>query len=374
LAALSVFLGHSFGMMSQWPQWLIAVHNTPLGFFYDGAAAVLLFFVLSGFVLNLRYAEAKSYPSGWAGSFILRRVFRIYPAFLASIGLALLLRSCLFSPGRTYGLSEWFSAFWQGPIPWGQFARCLTLVAPNIHAEFINPPVWSLVYEMRISLFFPIVILLINPKRRARWDTLLVLALCLVSMLLAPFAESFYFFPQFVLGALCAKYFSRIQPRLAALSGPSKVVWLMVALALYGTGAMAEPLHLQDSRVRFLIAQLVGLGAGGLILGSASFGRISFLLRTGVLQFLGRTSYSFYLTHLPLLIAIAPLLYLTSGSFLIAWFGTLAIAFLVSELLFRLVEVPGMRLGSWASNIFAKRWDTITRAYRGLGRSGIIAR
>jgi peptidoglycan/LPS O-acetylase OafA/YrhL len=358
LAALSVFLGHAFGMMPQTPKLLLAIGNTPLRFFYDGNAAVLLFFVLSGFVLNLRYAEAKSCAPGWAGSFILRRVCRIYPAFLASMGLAVLLRTCVFSPERTHSFSAWFAAIWAEPLSWGQFARCLTLVGPNIQAATINPPVWSLVFEMRISLFFPLVILLVNPKRSARLDGLLVLALYILCMLLAPFAASFGYLPQFVLGAMCAKYFSRIQPRLAALSGPSKVVWLLVALALYGTAVTIEPLHLQYWRVSFLVGQVVSFGATGVILVSASSGRISRLLKTGVFQFLGRTSYSFYLSHFLFLITVAPVLYLASGSYLIAWLGTLVVTYLVSDLLFKFVEVPGMRLGSWASAIFSRRWDT----------------
>ena len=357
LAALSVFLGHSFSMISQTPKLLRPIQNTPLQFFYDGGAAVLLFFVLSGFVLNLRYAEAKSYPSGWAGSFIIRRVFRIYPAFLASMGLALLLRTCFFSPEQTRSFSDWFSALWQQPLAWGQVARSLTLVGPKLSTGILDPPIWSLVYEMRISLFFPMVILLVNAKRKARLDVLLLLTIYLLSMPLVSFAASFQYLPQFVLGAMCAKYFSRAQPRLAALSGPSKVLWLIVALTLYGTSVMVAPLHPQDPRVKFLVIQLVGLGAAGLILGSASLGRLSLLLRTGVFQFLGRTSYSFYLSHLPLLIVIGPLIHLASGSYLITWLGTLAVVYSVSYLLFRFVEVPGMRLGSCASGVFAKRWD-----------------
>jgi peptidoglycan/LPS O-acetylase OafA/YrhL len=344
-------------MMSQTPKLVLTTQYTPLRFFYDGNAAVLLFFVLSGFVLNLRYAEAKSYAPGWAGSFIIRRVFRIYPAFLASMGLALLFRTCFFSPEWTSGFSGWFSAFWREPMPWGEIARCFTLVGPNIHASCINPPVWSLVFEMRISLFFPIIIFLMHPKRRPRLDALLLIALYLLSLLLSPYGGSFQFVPHFVLGAVCAKYFSRIQPRLAALSSPAKAAWLIVALLLYETAAMAEPLHLGDWRVKFLAAQLVGLGAAGLILGSASLGCISVVLRSGVCQFLGRTSYSFYLSHFLFLLTVAPLFYRASGSYLIAWIGTLAVAYLVSDLLFKFVEVPGMRLGSWASGNFVKRWD-----------------
>jgi peptidoglycan/LPS O-acetylase OafA/YrhL len=356
LAALSVFLGHAFGLMPQTPGLLLSIQNTPLRFFYDGNAAVLLFFVLSGFVLNLRYVETGSYPVGWAGGFIIRRVFRIYPAFLASMGLALLLRTCFFRPEWTHGFSAWFSAFWQEPLPWGQFARCMTLIGPSIRTAFINPPVWSLVFEMRISLFFPLVILLVNPKRRGVWDAVLLIAMYVLSMPLAPSAASFQFFPQFVLGAVCAKYFSRIQPWLTSLSGAWKAVWMLVALVLYGTAVTVEPLNIQDRRLKFLLPQIVSFGAAGLILGSASLGRISLLLKSKPLQFLGHTSYSFYLTHFLFLMTVAPLVYRASGSFIIAWLATLAVAYLVSELFFRFVEVPGMRLGSRAADCFVKRW------------------
>ena len=95
----------------------------------------------------------------------------------------------------------------------------------------------------------------------------------------------------------------------------------------------------------FLVTQLVSLGATGFILASASSGRISRLLKRGVFQFLGRTSYSFYLSHFLFLLTVAPLLYLASGSYLIAWLGTLAVTYLVSDLLFKFVEAPGCGSG-----------------------------
>jgi len=35
-----------------------------------------------------------------------------------------------------------------------------TLIAPGVHPEQVNGPLWSLVYEMRVSLLFPLVIIL----------------------------------------------------------------------------------------------------------------------------------------------------------------------------------------------------------------------
>lgn len=48
----------------------------------DGAAAVIFFFVLSGFVLSLPYFEGRRLD---LADFYIRRVFRIHPAAIASL-------------------------------------------------------------------------------------------------------------------------------------------------------------------------------------------------------------------------------------------------------------------------------------------------
>ena len=79
-------------MMPVLPVWFERIQATPLSFFCDGLAAVTLFFVLSGFVLNLKYVSLQQLPPRWAGAFLINRVFRIYPAFYVAIFMRRALR------------------------------------------------------------------------------------------------------------------------------------------------------------------------------------------------------------------------------------------------------------------------------------------
>src|SRR5689334_13689767 len=73
----------------------------------NGRAAVTLFFVLSGFVLGLAIRRAEA---GFAVEFLryaIRRIFRIWPAFLCVTLLALLWRA--FGSAELPGISRWLN-------------------------------------------------------------------------------------------------------------------------------------------------------------------------------------------------------------------------------------------------------------------------
>jgi peptidoglycan/LPS O-acetylase OafA/YrhL len=353
LAALSVFWCHAFQMMPQQPWALRMMDKTPAHSIHDGFGAVLLFFVLSGFVLNLKFVELETYPPHWIRTFIIRRIFRIYPAFLASVGFALMLRCWVFAPEAASAHSNLYQTIWAGPLPWSQLPRLLTLIAPNIQAGFVNNPIWSLVYEMRFSLFFPLIIVLVNRRRGWLVDAGILLATYTACFLLAR-AESFTYLPHFVLGAMCAKYFSVIEPRLAGFSRPAKLIFLLLALTIYETpSVLGWSAELASRQEEFVMKQIVGLGATGLILGCASFTRIGSLLNRGAFQFIGRTSYSFYLLHLPLLIAVGPLIFRVTHSYWMAWGGCLVLTYLLADLFFRFIESPGITLGNRVTKYWA---------------------
>ena len=118
LAALAVFWSHAFGMLASTPPLLKAIQYTPLRVLYDGTVAVLLFFVLSGFVLNLKYVDPENRKGRWAAVFVIRRIFRIYPACLASLCLASVLRMYAFDPALTTNFSSWFQKVWETPVDW----------------------------------------------------------------------------------------------------------------------------------------------------------------------------------------------------------------------------------------------------------------
>jgi len=352
LAALSVFLWHAFGMMPQMPKLLQHIQFTPLRFFYDGEAAVLLFFVLSGFVLNLKYVSSQKNPPHWVSAFIIRRIFRIYPAFLVAVILGLLLKEFVYDASAMAPFSDWFSKFWKNSLVPTEFMRMLTLVGPNIQSDQLDPPMWSLVYEMRISLFFPLIIFMTNRRRRLAGDMCLMAVAYAVCFFLCR-KGSFIYLPHFMLGAMCAKHFDTLRSVLSKMNRLKKAVWLAIALLLYEAASMGPAWSSTAFHVNYITYQIIGFGAAGLILGCASFVKIETLLSRGIFQFIGRTSYSFYLVHFMLLFAPAPAIYRATHSYAITWLSTLALAYGISCLIFELIEIPMIKQGNKFSKLFS---------------------
>src|SRR4051794_39802460 len=83
IAALSVVANHyvlAYGM----PKWQWVLSRTPLSIWWDGPAAVSMFFVLSGLVLSIKHFHATKNPSLHAfsiGGYCLARVCRIWVPF-----------------------------------------------------------------------------------------------------------------------------------------------------------------------------------------------------------------------------------------------------------------------------------------------------
>ncbi len=98
MAALSVLLSHFIGMMPVLPVWLKWLSGTPGHIIWDGAAAVNLFFVLSGFCVALPYMRQENPRPIAYISFLLRRFFRLYPAYAVALFLCILAKSFYISP------------------------------------------------------------------------------------------------------------------------------------------------------------------------------------------------------------------------------------------------------------------------------------
>ena len=350
LAALVVFIGHAVGMLPQVPPFFQAIRHTPLHFFYDGEAAVILFFVLSGFVLNLKYTTAESRSQRWVIPFIIRRIFRIYPAFVVGVLFSLFLKSYVFAPSSMAPFSEWFNQFWQAPVTLQDVLHTLTLVAPGINANLIDPPIWSLIVEMRLSLLFPLIIWMVNPHQSIKFD----FGILILTYLLCFLARSSLglFGPHFVLGAFCAKYIRTFSPVLARLSIPLKALWILTSLLLFESVTWSQSHDPDQWSIYFLMKHLNGFGAAGIILAGLSFQQLSQILKGAVFQFLGKTSYSFYILHMVLLLAIGTRIYQLTDSFLVAWMLTLIVSYAAAYLVYISVELPMIKVGFLISSRF----------------------
>lgn len=347
LAALSVLLLHYLEgwLQTAPPQYVAYVGYIPL--LTSGNAAVMMFFVLSGFVLTLPQMadQPASYPA-----YLVRRICRIYLPYLGALALAVL--GCW----RYHGLDIYGDRF---RLTWRE-APSIHLIAQHLwflgryDVYAYNTPIWSLVHEMRISLIFPL-LCLISLRLRPWVACLAALSLQAVARLLDRFSGpyvgpgypgvpsifwslSLAFCGIFLVGSILARYREQVVGWLSRLRPWPQTGLLVAAIAFYQYTA---PMHLP----RFLRDFVSGLGAACiLMLALVPGGWLSRLLRLKPLRWLGKVSYSLYLVHMPMLMVMAIVLYgrVSPALALVPFVGLCLVAAAVFH---RWVEKPSMQLG-----------------------------
>jgi peptidoglycan/LPS O-acetylase OafA/YrhL len=344
LAALSVFFFH-VSCLFPTSATTAEFDRSPLRFLWDGGAAVDLFFVLSGFVLAAPFLGMAGRALEYR-TFIVRRLFRILPAYWAALLLALLLRYGVYQPDGLAGLSKWVREIWDTPVkhifdhvllvgPWSDSLLIYPVRFSDETTNSIDPVIWTLVVELRISLVYPLIILLLR-RTQSAYAGAYLLALSIALALLAP---PLWALPQFVLGGLLARFRDEIAKAVARLGDVKALSLIVLAIYLYG---VRYSFGLQPGW--FQMHALASCGAA-LLIALVIGGRGRRLLRSRLVQFLGATSYSFYLFHLPLLIALVSWIRLAGGSIWLAVAATAAVSLVLAYASYRWIELPAQSLG-----------------------------
>lgn len=338
LAACVVMLRHFVMAMPEGNLHFLLL-RTPLRVFFAAHEAVLLFFLLSGFVLSV------SAP-GTYFAYIAKRICRIYLPYLAALLLAVLGAAYLHGVGSTP--SEWFATTWSGPVSKALVFQHVLFLGKYDVAQF-NTAFWSLVYEMRVSIFFPLVYLAAR-RISIGWIAAMAFVASSIASALhsspysADYAMTFHYAAIFCLGSLLAQRRDALCLRIQALKG-STVIWMTVlclGLFTYGQGPLSV-----IRRFEPLTDWPVVFGCCGLVLLSIGSDRIGSFLRSAIPQFLGRISYSLYLVHATVLFALIHLLY---GRWplplILALFLPLSIT--LGWVFHLAIEVPAIRAGRMA--------------------------
>lgn len=227
--------------------WLNIFKYSPVRILFAGSEAVLLFFVLSGFVLSLQFKPGRSvrYPT-----FIIRRICRIYLPYVAAVALAFTLHSVI-RHVTVVGLSSEVSSVWTTPITWRTIISHIIFIVGNVNWNASEGVIWSLIFEMRISVIFPLVMLMVN---RLRWQISLSIGVLLYvfaflqnimfgnDIATDPYYTIFTTHNQyldtciyllcFILGAILAKHITEISRFYHGLTSTGKV--LIVGLTILG--------------------------------------------------------------------------------------------------------------------------------------------
>lgn len=222
-AALSVFCGHIIGLMTE-SELINDIQSSPFRIFWDGAGAVDLFFVLSGFVLALPYLHDAKNPNYF--KFCIQRAFRIYPAYWLALLVSISLRQN-YSPSGMLELSKWANSLWSDPLTLWVFLKHLTLLN-GVNTRAIDPVVLTLIIEMRMSLLMPFVIVGLNLSSRIFIDILLFV----ISLVIGFSLGTLSMLPLFAMGAIAAKHISSLQIKAEWQSGC--VGALLVGMLLCG--------------------------------------------------------------------------------------------------------------------------------------------
>lgn len=321
IAAMAVSLQHVLNIGGAVAAVMAVVSLTPLNALVDGTRAVLLFFVLSGFVLGLPFFHADVSPVG----FILKRATRLYPAYWLALAISIAVFSLTTNPH--------LSGF--------ALANYLSLVT-EFDAQRFNVVFWSLVQEMRLSILFP---LLIVPLvwLPSRWILLISPVLIAIGFLGedspgAPIiglpATAYYAF-FFVIGALTAKHIDSLVARVRRARSGIVLLWLVALVSIYGVlpvAGIAVPVE----------KAAVGAASAGIMVIGLGWRHLSASLRRAPLQFLGRVSYSYYLLHVPISDLVNRSL---GGPSLGSAATSVGLSLMAAWIAYRAVEVPGIRLG-----------------------------
>ena len=307
-----------------------------------GHEAVILFFVLSGYVLSLPF---------WAGKqtkysiYFVRRVFRIYVPFvmaliLSAIGCSLFYRIHL-------PLTGFYLKTWQEPVSVTLFLEQLLMPDDPI----LNGAIWTLRYEMELSLLFPFVCLFLSRRRYLPLFLLIAMRVSqswlshthffsASSATVSTLLSFIYYAPFFVVGAILAREREVLLRLVFLLNKYILYALVLAALLLY----YHRPLfHLTTPKSELLTL----LGASMLII-FVQDPRAGLGLTNPVCQYLGRISYSMYLVHYIVLFALFDLAY-THVSLPLLSCLCLAGTVVASHFFCIGVEEPALRIGKFLS-------------------------
>jgi peptidoglycan/LPS O-acetylase OafA/YrhL len=353
VAALWVLLYHAWvystPRLIQFELAGIQFDITPL--FSIGFVGVDLFFVLSAYLLGTRYFRwiegRASRPA--LDQYFLRRVARVYPAYLLQLSLLLLIAattSLYTMPGGTALLAHLFFYF----------------NLPPLWINQLNGVWWTLPTEFYFYILLPLLVLLLRGQA-TRWLIVVVIAGSIAyrywvfvhfhdlgaAWMSALLGNTLGYLDGFSLGLLASWLSVRLENRQL----PPRLMDLLFVLGSGGillsmwTLAWAYPEYWDGHPVLFL-RNLMIAGSSCLVVMATRHGSplAHLLLANRLIFFCGVVSYSLYLWHLPVIQALSKTsLFVDYTGYALGMYLIIAtpLALSLAWLSYRFVELPFLR-------------------------------
>lgn len=296
----------------------------------NGGSAVVVFFVLSGFVMGANLDPTSCLRPRPYAQFIVRRMFRLIPVCIVGV---------------------LFAAFMWHTFNGTQYSPSDILENASLVRTDIDLPLWSLQIEALISLGYPILffaLMRVGPATRYA----LIAWICF-SVLLGLSVHTTEYLPAFALGVAIPSLGRALIQEL----GPQRSAWILLPVfALYS----AAPLTATFGLFGYATHLMIWTWGAFYIVAWAMYGEnpiSEFVLSHPGARWLGRVSFSLYVIHHPIVTVVRHHLAMnvTDNLFaqtLIVAVVAIPLSFVAAQACFSLAEEPFRRLGRWLSSFF----------------------
>ncbi|MED1089129.1 acyltransferase [Bacillus paramycoides] len=356
IAAIIVLLGHFLALFPiLGKKVMYSTFGSCVSILWQGHSAVIIFFVLSGFVLSLPFYKGTEFNYL---KYLIKRVCRIYIPYIVILFIAIGIKLGIHSKiGTIPGLVQWGS--WNIEVSFNRVMDHI-LFLREFNSDAFIMVIWSLVHEMRISIVFPLIIFLLL---RVNWKVGIGIAMFLsvIGYLLMKNIPSEFNIPvstnyfitlhyssMFIIGALLAKNREYLVSKIINL----KVKYLLLPLGLLFFSYPRIPFMLLSKLIGeidyelylIIIDWYICFGAVLIILAALSSKLFSKLLLIKPVQFIGEISYSLYLVHPIVLLTTVHIFY---GKISVPLILLISFIFtmVVSVLCYKFIEIPSIKIG-----------------------------
>ncbi|WP_345751192.1 acyltransferase family protein [Microbacterium rhizophilus] len=294
------------------PAWWIA--HTPLHVLWDGKFAVMIFFILSGFVLSLPVLRATSFR--W-DAYLPQRLARLYLPVWGSLALAL--AAIFLTPRGRNQQTEWLVRR-ADPVSFQDVLNSLTQISAG---NEILSPLWTIRWEILFSLLLGAFLWI---GRKANGNVVIVASLALIAAGGAWQVDALMYLPMFIIGVVLAVHRETLHRRLGGIPGPAWALALAAALLMAASTWMMPPWVPQRVHDGALALQVAG---ALVVVAFCAFGCPNArALCSRPVQWLGTVSFSLYLVHETVVVTTADLIGPSSSSLVlpVAAIASLAVA------------------------------------------------
>jgi len=373
IAALCVIFSHSFLWFAPYlhtgvnppSDFSVFIFNSPITFFFKGSSAVMLFFILSGFVLTRACVSSRN-KFEYISSAIIKRYFRLNIPVAASIFICFTLSSLGLFTADKLGVTAYLSSHYTANVSFNEAIYDAVFGGIISGSPKFNYVLWTI----NIEFFGSLLIFAINGMCHKNVKLLRNFSLIAVIACFLFGSEREAYYGLFFMGSALAatniyaapsfisrKYFSIaiIFSSLYLLGYNEYTQWsysykwlFRAAHSLLSRLSVDVPVHVF----------LPSLGAFLLIYAIIRNESLASKLESKFLSFFGKLSFSLYLLHTFLLALVAPIINITLGGGimpgLICAFAVIALTTMFSVPFYAYVDKRSISIANKMPMIFSK--------------------